>query len=133
MGVAPQLIFYVDENLPVRSVSAILTSRGHQVMPVQVGFKDQAILVTAEQVGAIIVTADVWFLRELFRLPSSHHRRYRRAGIVQVPGDWGLARPLIEEYLPIIEVTCAVRSTQVDNRIGVDLSKGDIRIARARP
>lgn len=132
MGAPDPITFYVDENLPVRLVSAILTDYGHRVEAVQVGFRDQAILATAERNQAVIITADVWFLRELFRYPTRHHRRLKEAGVIQVPGDWSRAEPLISEYLPVIEAICRLRRAQADHRVGVDLTKEQIRIIEAK-
>jgi hypothetical protein len=125
--------FFVDEHLPARLLDAILTARGHRVTPVQIGFKDTAILVTAEQTGAVIITADTWFLTELYRLPAGHKNRYRRAGVVQVPGEWGTARQRITDYLPVIEHVYRLRREQEDLRVGVDLSGTTIRILEAKP
>jgi predicted nuclease of predicted toxin-antitoxin system len=73
-----RILFYIDVNLPARALTSLLEQAGHEVVPVQVGFKDPAILVTAEQMGAVIITADAWFLKELYRYPSSHRRRFER-------------------------------------------------------
>jgi hypothetical protein len=120
--------FFIDEHLPVRILGRILTSRGHIVQAVQVAEKDPSILVTAEAAGAIIVTADTWFLKELFRYPQGHARRYLRAGVIQVAGEWGKAQPRLEQYLPMIEVICQMRKHGVDPRVGIDLSGSTIRI-----
>ena len=79
------------------------------------------------------MTADRWFLRELFRYPSAHRRRYVRAGVVQLPGEWSAARQRILDYLPIIEVVYQMRRRQVDQRLGVDLAGSTVRIMDARP
>lgn len=123
--------FFVDEHLPVRSLSSILSARGHRVTPVQVGFKDPAIVVTAEQLGAVIITADTWFLKQLYRLPAEHRRRFTRAGVVQVPGAWDIARPRIVEYLPVIEAIYRLRRGQERARIGIDISGTTIHIREA--
>lgn len=125
--------FFIDEHLPVRELGRILASRGHLVKAVQVGFKDPSILVTADQEGATIVTADHWFLSELFCYPIGHHKRYTRAGVVQVAGEWDVAKRRIEEYLPVIEAVFLVRRHQSDPRLGIDLSGATIRIVEAHP
>lgn len=126
--------FFVDENQPTDALGAMLTARGHRSIPVQVGFKHPAILVTAEQVGAVIMTADTWFLKELFRLPTGHHRsRYFAAGVVQVPGEWEAARRRIADYLPLVETVFRLRRQQEDRRLGIDLSAGEIRVVEAKP
>lgn len=126
--------FFIDENQPAEALGAVVTGRGHRAPPVQVGFKDPAILVTAEQVGAVIITADTWFLRELYRLPAGHQRRrYVRAGVVQVPGEWEAARSRIFDYRPLVEAVCRLRRQQEDRRIGIDLSAGEIRVVEAKP
>lgn len=126
--------FFIDENQPAVALGTVLTARGHRAIPVQVGFKDPAILVTAEQIGAVIVTADTWFLKELYRLPSGHHRRrYTTAGVVQVPGEWEAARRRITDYLPLFEAVYRLRRQQEDRRLGIDLSAGEIRVVEAKP
>lgn len=128
-----RLLFYIDEHLPARELKAILAARGHEVVPVQIGFKDPAILVTAEANGAIIVTADTSFLRELFRLPAGHRRRFVRARVVQVAGEWPAARQRLLDYLPVVEAVCLLRMQQQDQRVGIDLSHAQVRILEAAP
>ncbi len=124
----PRVHFFIDENLPVRLLRTILAERNHQVTPVQVAFKDPAILRTADEIGAVIITSDKWFLRELFRLPTGHRSRFRQAGVVPVPGTWEIARRRIIEYLPMIEVMYRTRRAQADARLGIDLSSRMIHI-----
>lgn len=73
-------------------------------MPVKLASKDAEILTTAEEIGGIIVTADTWFLEELFRFPPGHRNCFRAAGVVQLPGTWAAARLRLMTYLPIVEV-----------------------------
>ncbi len=127
----PGIHFFVDEHVPVYNFEALVSHRGHRITPVQISFKDPAILRSAEEVGAVVVTADVWFLRELYRLPHNHRYRFRRAGVVQLPGEWGIARPKIEEYLPMIELIWRQRQEQANARMGIDLSGTEIRIKPA--
>jgi hypothetical protein len=128
MGVGVHIPFLVDEHLPVRLLLPILERRGHSVTPVQVASEDPAILATAEETASVIVTADRWFLNELFRYPVGHPRCYKQAGVVQVPGVWGMTRPRVSNYLPIIEAVYALRSGQTDRRVAIDLSQKEIRI-----
>ena len=133
MAALSPIHFFIDEHLPVHLLGDILTARGHQVTPVQVGFKDPAILVTAEQVGAVIMTSDTWYLRELYRFPTGHRKRYEQAGVVQVHGEWAAARRGIQDWLPVIEATYHLRRGQADRRIGIDLSGAGVRILEAKP
>ena len=124
--------FFIDEHLPARALGQILTARGHRATPVQVGFKDPAILVTADEVGAVIMTADRWFLRELYRYPAEHRRRYLQAGVVQVPGEWDAAQRRIIDWLPVVEAVYQMRQGQADRRLGIDLSGAAVRIEEAK-
>jgi hypothetical protein len=125
--------FFVDEHFPVRRFGPILIPRGHTVKAVHVGFKDPSILVTADEVGAVIITADAWFLRELFRYPIGHHKRFQRAGVVQLAGELDVALSRLGDYIPVIEALHRVRRAQADPRLGIDLSGTTIRIEEARP
>lgn len=124
--------FFIDEHLPARSLGEILAARGHRATPVQIGFKDPAILVTAEREQAVIITADTWFLRELYRLPRGHKNRFRRAGVVQVPGEWDNARRRIVDYLEVIEIVYRLRQGQEDGRLGINLNAAAVRIEEAK-
>ena len=128
MGAGIQIRFLVDEHLPVDRLRSILEPRGHSVTPVDLSSKDPTILATAEEIAAIVVTADTWFLDELFRFPPGHRNCFRAAGVIQVPGTWAAASLRLTTYLPVIEVLAEVRSTQPDRRVAIDLSHRVIRI-----
>jgi hypothetical protein len=128
MGAGVPIPFLVDEHLPVRLLLPILEGRGHLITPVQGNLTGPAILAWAEATGSVIVTADRWFLRELFRYPAGHPRCYRQAGVVQVPGVWALTRLRITDYLPLVEAVYLLRSGQPDCRVAIDLSQREIRI-----
>lgn len=128
MDASPAIHFFIDENQPVRQLRAILELRGHRVTPVQVGFKDPAILVAAEEEGTVVMTADTWFLTELFRFPKEHRRRYYQAGVIQVPGEWEAARSRIIEYLPVIEAIHQMCQSRADHRLGINLATTEVRI-----
>jgi hypothetical protein len=123
-----QISFLVDEHLPVRLLLPILEGRGHRVTPVVVQSADAAILTRAEQTAPVIITADTWFLEELFRYPPGHRRCYTRAGVIQVPGARAMARLRLTNDLPIIEALCVFRGTQPDRRVAIDLSRRVILI-----
>jgi hypothetical protein len=128
MGAGVQIPFLVDEHLPIRLLHPILEGRGHLVTPVRTASEDAAILAWAEETSSVIVTADSWFLGELFRYPGEHPRCFVRAGVIQVPGDWPMTRLRITHYLPVIEVVYELRRSQVDRRVAIDLSRKEIRI-----
>lgn len=128
MRTGVQISFLVDEHLPVRLLLPILEARGHRVTPVKVKSADAAILTRAEKTSSIVITADTWFLEELFRYPVGHRRCYERAGVIQVPGTWATARVRLTTYLPVIEVLVEVRGAQPDRRVAIDLSRRVIRI-----
>jgi hypothetical protein len=128
VGAPVSISFLVDEYLPVWNVRPLLEAHGHAVAPVRVGVADDNIIGMAEREGAIIVTADKWFLQELFRFPPDHPSCYRAAGVIQPPGTWAAARVRLATYLPIIEVLAELRSTQPDRRVAIDLSRREIRI-----
>jgi hypothetical protein len=109
-------------------VRPLLEARGHAVKPVQVGVADHNILGMAEREGAIIVTADKWFMQELFHFPPDHPNCFHAGGVVQVPGTWAAARVSLATYLPIIEALAELRSTQPDRSVAIDLSRRVIRI-----
>lgn len=128
MGAGITIRFLVDEHLPVDQLRLILEPRGHAVTPVDASSKDPEILATAEEIGAIVVTADGWFLEELFRFPPGHRNGPRAAGVIQLPGTWATARVRLTTYLPVIEVLAQVRGAQPDRRVAIDLSRRVIRI-----
>jgi hypothetical protein len=128
MGAGAQIPFLVDENLPVDQMRSILEGRGHLVTPAAIGSSDATILARAEETSSIIVTADKWFLDELFRYPVGHRRCFRFAGVIQVPGVWTMTRLRITNYLPIVEALYAIRGDQPDRRVAIDLSRRWIRI-----
>lgn len=128
MGGNVRIAFLIDENLPVDQLRSMLEPRGHEVTPAARKASDSAILGKAEAAGSLIVTADSWFLEELFRFPPGHRRCYSRAGVVQVPGVWARARVRFATYLPVIELLMEIRRTQPDHRVAMDLSRREIRI-----
>lgn len=128
MGTGIPISFLVDEHLPVRLLLPILEARGHRETPVQVTSEDPTILARAEETASIVLTADKWFLDELFRYPVGHRRCLQLAGVIQVPGVWALARRRITNYLPVIEAVYAIRGVQPDRRVAMDLSQREIRI-----
>jgi hypothetical protein len=127
-GTRVQIPFLVDEHLPIRFLLPILESRGHRATLVQVTSEDPEILSTAENTGGLVVTADHWFLNELFRYPVGHRKCYKRAGVIQVPGTWSAARLRLITYLPVIEFLSMLRSEQPDRRVAIDLSQREMRI-----
>lgn len=128
MGAPVSISFLVDEHLPVWNIRPLLEAHGHTVTPVRVGVEDHNIIGMAEAMGAIIITADKWFLQELFRFPPGHRHCFRAAGVIQVPGTWAAARLRLTTYLPVVEVLAEVRRTQSDRRVAIDLSRREIRI-----
>lgn len=132
MGTPSPILFYVDENQPVAGVSDILVPRGHQVVAVQVGERDPAILWTAEEAGAVIITADTWFLEELYGIQRKRPSPFRRAGVVLVPGTWDRAEPRLRSFLWLIESAYASRRGLADLRIGINLALGQVRVYEAR-
>lgn len=128
MGPVFQIAFLVDEHLPLPEISPLLASRGHLVTPVTRAASDPAILARAETTGSLIVTADSWFLDELFRYPPGHPRCYKRAGVIQIAGAWPLAKLRITNYLPMVELLYEMRIGQPDCRVAIDLSRREIRI-----
>jgi hypothetical protein len=76
----------------------------------------------AELWRAVIVTADTWFLKELFRLPEIHRRRrYNRAGVPHAPGETEIATSRLRLCLPVIEASSQVCQSKTDQRIGTEL------------
>lgn len=121
------LLFFVDESLPHRSVLRVL--EGHTIEQVDLSAKDPEILRSAEQRGAILVVQDKWFLRELYRLPCDHRHCFRHAGVIKLPGEWDKAEPRLIKYLSVIEELYRLAQLHAeDHRIGVDLSRAEIRI-----
>lgn len=90
---------------------------------------DPEILRTAELASAVVVTADKWFLQELYRFPVGHRHCFKRAGVIQLPSEWDRAKQRLIEYLPIIEVVYHLSRTRKDDqRVGIDLSQTRIHI-----
>ncbi|MFT4038614.1 MAG: hypothetical protein QM692_10575, partial [Thermomicrobiales bacterium] len=86
MEVREPITFLIDEHLPDTAISRIVSPHFVIVEPSET--PDEAILFHAESNGLIVITADTWFLQELTRFPLTHKLAYRRAGVVQVPGEW---------------------------------------------
>jgi hypothetical protein len=128
MGAPITIAFLIDEHLPVRNIRPLLEAHGHTAEPVRVDVEDQDIIGMAERMGAIIMTADRWFLEELFRYPPDHRNCFQRAGVIQLLGTWAAAHLRLTTYLPVIEVLAEVRSAQPDRRVAIDLSRRVIRI-----
>lgn len=121
------ITFLIDEHLPV---DAFRRAAGpHVVVVAKRKTPDAAILRTAEENGQIVITADTWFLRELTRYPLTHKLAYRRAGVVQVPGEWEPAQRRLARFLPLIETMHHLAHAHaLDHRVGVNLSRAEIRI-----
>jgi hypothetical protein len=127
MGAGDGIVFFVDEHFPERQMRSILAP--HVMTAVQIRALDQEILRTAELQSAIVITADKWFLKELYRYPPGHRHCFARAGVIQLPGEWDRARQRLADYLPVIEAVFRLRrSATIDQRIGIDLSQAQIRI-----
>src|SRR5688572_19403483 len=99
----------------------MLAARGHLIAAVQVVVKDPAILVSAAEAGAVVLTADKWFLEELYRRPTGQQVRYALAGVVQVSGQRNEVEAQLRDHLPMIEFRSQTRRRQ-GGRVGVDLS-----------
>lgn len=105
----------------------------HRLVVVATGTQDVEILHSAENQGAIVITSDVWFLKELFRLPATDRKCFTRAGVVQVPGEWEKVQGRLTEYLPLIEAVYRItRGRSGNQRIGINLAKTEIRIMDPR-
>lgn len=113
------ILFIVDECLPRVLVGQILAGQTNRF--VDLGTKDPAILVEAEHDGAVIVTADTWFYRQLRRIPHFDKGVYSRAGVVQIPGVWADAEPLLRRWRPVIEAVHRITREEADQRVVVDL------------
>jgi hypothetical protein len=116
------ILFLLDENQFASVLRQAILSRGHRIERSHRAESDPDILSKAELWRAVIVTADAWFLRELFRLPNDHRRRrFNRAGILQVPGETEIARSRLEFCFPVIEAFCQICRSKTDQRVGIDL------------
>ena len=120
--------FLVDEHLPVRQLIPLLGNRGHQAASVELRTGNPVILKLAEETGAVVITADRWFLEELLQYPRGHPDCYTRAGVIQVPGTWAATRPRLTTYLPVIEYLVEVRRARDDQHFAMNLSRREIRI-----
>jgi hypothetical protein len=118
----PPLLFLLDENQFSATFPRILKARGHRFEQVTIAAKDPSILVTANLWRAIILTADRWFLKELFRLPEpNRRRRFNRAGVVQLPGEIEIAVMRFEHYLPVVEAICHMCRERDDQRVDIEI------------
>jgi hypothetical protein len=118
----PSLLFLLDENQFSATFPRILKARGHRFEQVTIAAKDPSILVTANLWRAITLTADRWFLKELFRMQESNRRqRFNRAGVVQLPGEIETAATRFEQYLPVVEAICHMCRSRADQRVGIDI------------
>jgi hypothetical protein len=105
-----------------------MLDRGHLVTSVGTNSVDQVILAKDETTGALILTADRWFLSELFRYPVGHRQCYQRAGVILLPGTGPRSRVRLVCYLPDIELQNVIRSGQPDRPEAIHLSQREIRI-----
>lgn len=127
MGVLSVPAFLLDEHVRADTAQRVLTA--YDVIQLAPGTDDLEILDRTESDGRIVVTADVWFLRELVRLPVTSPRAYRRAGVVQVPGEWEPAQRRLARFLPLIETMHHLAHAHpLDHRVGVNLSRAEIRL-----
>jgi hypothetical protein len=120
--------FYVDENLSPRRLATIFGASGHELRTARLGDQDPTILNLAEEESAIVITADRWFLQELYRFPFGHRQAYSQAGVIQVPGEWQAAHRQLRRYVRVIEAVIELRAGEIDRRVGIDFSKAQIRI-----
>jgi hypothetical protein len=120
--------FHVDEQLPPMSVRSLLLPRGHDVTRVRLGSDDPAILSRVEEEGGVILTADHWFYSQLRRQSGRDLRKYRRAGVVRVLGEWGPAERQWREWLPLIESAYEIVQLRDDKRLVVEFRSSAIYI-----
>ena len=124
----PRIHFFVDENQPAHSVCQMPRARLHDAEPVQVGTQDHAILRSADIAGAVIITADDWFLSQLYKYPTGHHLSYSQAGVVVVRGEWEINRINIPLWLPLIEAAYVARRSQDDRRLGIEIREHSVYV-----
>lgn len=123
------LLFFADENLRQTYLRRMYK---HHQMEFMNFMRDPEIVMAAEQAGAIIMTADTWFLAELRQEPNTIQQRqrrrqhlYERAGIVLVPGEWGDASRRLAAWQPVIEAMAFVQRTS-GRRLVLDISKASL-------
>jgi hypothetical protein len=125
---AASIHFHVDEQLPPINVRSLLLPRGHVITRVRLGTDDSTILSRAEDEGAVILTADHWFYTQLRRQSGRDLRRFRRAGVVRVLGEWGPAERQLREWLPLIECAYEVIQLRDDKRLVIEFRSSAIYI-----
>jgi hypothetical protein len=126
-----RVLFISDENLPRLIMRQILA--GHDVRVPEEGTLDPAILAEAEADGAIVISSDTFFYRQLRRKPYENQgkslRTYRNAGAVLIPATWSKAAPLLRKWLPIILTIHDILAEDDDKRVVIDIREsGEIRI-----
>jgi hypothetical protein len=127
VGAPLRIPFWIDESLPLQDILLILAN--HSVQQVTIKAMDQEILRSAEDQGAIVIVQDKWFLKQLYRLPRHDRRCLRKAGVIQLPGEWDKAEIRLRKYLPLIELAYQICMLQPDDRrLGINLATTEIRI-----
>jgi predicted nuclease of predicted toxin-antitoxin system len=112
--------FIVDECLPADLFSQQLVPRGHTVISLAIKTKDPSILEHAEATGSVVVTADRWFYDQLRKANTNPRRKYRRAGVILVPGSMG--KPvvtLLMNQVDFIEAQYTAAQLKADQRVVV--------------
>ena len=122
------ITFFVDEMIPPLRATTLLAVRGNAIRFFERGTDDATILEAAEQSGGIVVTGDRWFYDQVHSRSPNRPSRFRRAGVIRIPGAWREAEPLLGEWLPVIEAAYRVLQDRADTRLVVAFEPGQARI-----
>lgn len=123
------LLFYADEHLRQRTLRRMLDPHLVEFLALQT--RDPAIVMAAEQSGAIIITADTWFYNHL-RQGDYHNQKlmksrggvvYENAGVILVAGEWSFARLQLTRWLPLIATVAEIQSGVPKRRVVVSFGK----------
>jgi len=116
------ILFSVDEDLPRRKITLLLTSLGYQVYSPERGENDPAVIASAEASGAVIITADHHIYNALRRKHPHDRGIYRRAGVVIIPDyQEGATEALLTRWIPLIEGVWMATRDGDDQRVVINL------------
>jgi hypothetical protein len=115
--------FIADEHLRLLILKPLLEERGHLVERLDLAAKDPEILLTAEERGSVILSADKRYFWNQLAHNQKAREQYQKAGLVMLPGEWSSALPLIREFIPLIEATFRISRARSCQRFAIKIQK----------
>jgi predicted nuclease of predicted toxin-antitoxin system len=120
------MVLLIDENVP-NSVAQLFIERGHDVHFVRdllpAGTPDPVVAAVGDSLSAIVVTWDRDFDSIVRRVPAAGRARFRRLGRISFRCNEVRGRPLLEEWITMIELRFAHTQTRSDTRMIVQIQE----------